>query len=276
MGKMIQRACRNCGKLYFTDEARLKQRRGLDCSLECSHQSRAKLRQKRVTKICPTCGKEFQVVRSQADKRTHCSRACRWPPVYSICPHCEKEFRHPPSKRGKYCSKACADASEGRKTQSRENAKRQWQDPVLRQRLMDGIKARSESEEWRSAAHFQRGPDHPRYKGNRREREGASRYKYKKWHKDVLQRHDYTCQSCGKRGGRLVAHHVKPWADTPELRYDVGNGLALCPPCHDKVHNRKAKPFSRECEHCGQVFKLKKYHQRFCSRDCFQEHRRNK
>jgi len=30
----------------------------------------------KVTKTCPECGKEFQVVPSHADRRTTCSRAC--------------------------------------------------------------------------------------------------------------------------------------------------------------------------------------------------------
>lgn len=65
---------------------------------------------------------------------------------------------------------------------------------------------------------------------------------YKEWRRLVYERDSYTCQHCGdKRGGNLHAHHKKGFADYPDLRYDVDNGLTLCTSCHSKVHDR---PFS--------------------------------
>lgn len=60
---------------------------------------------------------------------------------------------------------------------------------------------------------------------------------YKRWRYDVFARDDFTCQQCGDdRGGNLVAHHVQSFADHPELRYDVENGVTWCRPCHDEHH----------------------------------------
>ena len=61
------------------------------------------------------------------------------------------------------------------------------------------------------------------------------RREYRYWRTLVYQRDDYTCQCCGVRGGKLNAHHINPFADYPELRYDVNNGITLCVNCHDST-----------------------------------------
>lgn len=59
--------------------------------------------------------------------------------------------------------------------------------------------------------------------------------KYKEWRSLVYQRDDYTCQCCGASGVTLNAHHINQFADYPELRYDVNNGITLCAKCHDST-----------------------------------------
>ena len=58
---------------------------------------------------------------------------------------------------------------------------------------------------------------------------------YDAWRSEVFRRDDYTCKSCGQRGGKLHADHIKPFALFPELRLDVSNGRTLCKPCHLKT-----------------------------------------
>ncbi|MBM4401577.1 MAG: HNH endonuclease [Crenarchaeota archaeon] len=63
---------------------------------------------------------------------------------------------------------------------------------------------------------------------------GASlkQFRPRLWRIAVFEKDNYTCQECGKRGGELQADHVKPWADYPELRFDLDNGQCLCKGCH--------------------------------------------
>ena len=54
--------------------------------------------------------------------------------------------------------------------------------------------------------------------------------------KSVLQRDDYTCQICGKRGGNLAAHHINGFNWDAENRFNPDNGITLCESCHRGFH----------------------------------------
>lgn len=62
---------------------------------------------------------------------------------------------------------------------------------------------------------------------------------YAEWRKKVFERDEYTCQVCGKVGGKLNAHHIREYARYPYLRYEVSNGITLCEKCHKKVHRKE-------------------------------------
>lgn len=105
-----------------------------------------------------------------------------------------------------------------------QNAGRKWSDEV-RKRMSD------------AKAGKLTGPANPNWRGGLVHPDTRLRASYsaKAWSVAVRERDGNVCVKCGA-SGRLHAHHVKSWKDAPELRFDVSNGITLCPPCHQKEH----------------------------------------
>lgn len=83
------------------------------------------------------------------------------------------------------------------------------------------------------------GSKHPNWQGGITPEHSIIRNSFamKSWRKAVFERDSFTCQLCGDdNGGNLNAHHIKPFALYPELRFDVDNGLTLCESCHIDIH----------------------------------------
>ena len=57
----------------------------------------------------------------------------------------------------------------------------------------------------------------------------------------AVRKRDGGCVNC-RSAGRLHVHHVKPWAEYPELRFDPSNLITLCQPCHAEAHRKGVKP----------------------------------
>jgi hypothetical protein len=59
---------------------------------------------------------------------------------------------------------------------------------------------------------------------------------FRLWREAVFARDNWTCQKTGIRGCEIVAHHIKNFADYPELRFVIDNGITLSKEVHDEFH----------------------------------------
>ena len=89
-----------------------------------------------------------------------------------------------------------------------------------------------------------KGANNPSWKGGvTPERQRV--YKTDRWNslvKYIYERDNYKCQRCGDghtRQNKLHAHHLRSWAEYPELRLKKSNLVTLCDKCHRWVHSRK-------------------------------------
>lgn len=53
----------------------------------------------------------------------------------------------------------------------------------------------------------------------------------------VHEKFNYICQSCGKRGGELHAHHLVPVFADESLAYEFDNLVSICKDCHEQIHS---------------------------------------
>ena len=80
---------------------------------------------------------------------------------------------------------------------------------------------------------YQYGPENWKWKGGHSNRSN----KQAKWARLVISRDGAQCVRCGANEVELHAHHLKPFNDHPELRWDVSNGETLCCHCHWDEHS---------------------------------------
>lgn len=62
--------------------------------------------------------------------------------------------------------------------------------------------------------------------------------RYRDWSRAVKNRDDWKCRMKNSHcSGRLEAHHILRWANYPDLRYSLENGIALCHYHHPRTRH---------------------------------------
>ena len=56
------------------------------------------------------------------------------------------------------------------------------------------------------------------------------------WREAVFARDNWTCQKTGIKGSKLHPHHINNFADYPDLRLAIDNGITLSKKAHEEFH----------------------------------------
>ena len=154
---------------------------------------------------CRVCHKIYWILRSRQLK-DFCSKKCKTEDSrlkrLKNCKYCGKQFNRLFHPNKKFCSKDCQCS---------------WQSTLV------GTKSPS----WRG--------------GIKKDSDRRKSIEGMRWKWSVFKRDNYTCQQCGQYRGKIEAHHLKPYCNYIDLRYELSNGLTLCHDCHKKTENYGAK-----------------------------------
>ena len=61
---------------------------------------------------------------------------------------------------------------------------------------------------------------------------------FRLWREAVFARDNWICQKTGIKGGKLHPHHIQNFAQFPELRFAIDNGITLSEQAHKEFHKK--------------------------------------
>lgn len=144
------------------------------------------------------------------------------------CKECGKEHYARPCHLkkgwGKYCSKACYGKAQGLPSRLIKYCLKKGQSASPATQFKKCQTAKEKNVNWK-------GGITTKNKLIRRSSE------WRNWRKQVFERDNYTCQSCGINNNKLEPHHLFSFKDNPNYIFEVWNGQTLCRECHVHLHN---------------------------------------
>lgn len=147
-------------------------------------------------KYCPDCNKEVLVAKHKLNNFSRCSK-------------CSYKYLSTPERNSKI----------GETLRNKYKTDAEWKKKVLAAKVVN------------------RGADHWNWKGGITPLTQRTRTSEESnaWKLAVLYRDNFECRVC-KIKDKLHAHHINSWAEFPEDRFILENGLTLCKSCHDFYH----------------------------------------
>lgn len=271
------KTCEDCGQRFGTNSGRQR------CCAEC--------------RSCRWCHETMNADRLDA-RAKFCGPACEWnwrtendptPPVARECEFCggpivplSNSVGGPQADTDK--RRTCG--SEDCQYKLRQSRWNHGVDPIHRGRFQPGQNRGDKAWNWKGGISPLRQIE-------------MGRYEYKLWRFSVYKRDGFACVLCGAHGGKIHAHHIRPWRNHEELRYDVNNGVTLCKPCHEAMGRHESdfeaqllayvktrqpvmltpeemarfRPIVVNCDQCGAELTRKRSDRGhtffFCDKDCY-------
>jgi len=116
-------------------------------------------------------------------------------------------------------------------------ARKGWKMPrEIVEQIAEKLRGRKLSEERKRKLH----EGAARYWAKQPKGEGRRSRKSKEWSRQVIERDGNKCTECGATE-KLHAHHLIPWNENKDLRFDLDNGICLCSSCHTKADQKIRK-----------------------------------
>ncbi len=185
--------------------------------------------QQSISFVCQNCGKSKTVLKYSSSKRMYCSN------------HCKYDAGHTNKTKEKQRQAALKQFKDGmpketvRKivntrqnngsyeinskllTKLNHTKKGNHLSDIHRQHISESLQG-SKAYNWKGGGDISKGVD------------------FKIWRDKVFARDNWTCQKTKRRGRELHPHHIKNFAQYPELRYDINNGITLSAKMHITFH----------------------------------------
>ena len=183
----------------------------------------------KIKKECLYCGKEFYVYKS-LQKTKYCSLKC-----YQKSNDCKIKKGFTPWNKGKNGLMPQA-WNKGKKLNKEERKKISESHKGIPNKSKGKKRPQCSKEK-----HWNWIEDRTKVKQYWTERNNPE---YKQWRKQVLERDNYQCVVCGEKytkEHKLIVHHILPWRNHIEIRYDINNGITLCQSCHPRKRGEEER-----------------------------------
>ena len=98
------------------------------------------------------------------------------------------------------------------------------------------VEMRKKMAYWKS----KRGEETPNWKGGKTSESKRIRngIEFRLWREAVFARDNWTCQKHKIKGGKLHPHHIQNFAQFPELRFAIDNGITFSEKAHKEFHKK--------------------------------------
>ena len=200
-----------------------------------------------LTKICEYCGKRYIKSSTKSKKhfsnRKYCSRYCannakvEWGDLKKECAYCGKiyekleKYSQTQWEKSKYCSLKCLNRDKKWTQEQKDRVSGKNHHGFGKHNSIETRLKRSESLKGEKAPNWQGGKTAQSYSI----RHGI---KYRLWREAIFTRDNWTCQKTGIRGEILRAHHIKNFAQFPELQFITSNGITFSKETHRGFHKK--------------------------------------
>lgn len=206
------------------------------------------MKKKTIIKICTSCNESFSLPFWLSKINKTCSKQCGYLYIkirnknrnVCFCKTCEKSFKKKSGSRGLFCSKMCYWNSKNRLIDYK---------CIGCNKIISSCKGVLRCNKCFSETN--KGENHWNWKGGNRSRDIHSLFnpQYVEWRTSVFSRDNYKCRIADKNcSGQLEAHHILPWRDFVELRYQINNGITLCHAHHPRKvsEEKRLSPYFQE------------------------------